>query len=595
MENVQLIRLVEIGKVVPGRWQPRGESGLADESLKELADSIVQHGVINPLIVWLNEDEEHELVAGERRLRATEIAGLSHVPVKVITGTPAELHEMGLVDNLQREDLSPVEEAHAVQDLMEEHGYSTREVARKLGWSQAKVSQRLALLGLVPYLQARVSTRVIAPSIGRTLATVPAEAQLVIAEHIQRVAAEPEALTGMTAKRAEKLIRSVRSAMDPKWWILDGEDLSPLDRNSSRILAAMVGMIPAAELAGVLLGLKEEGRLKRKLWEWEIGVVKGTMLASLENCSSVVDVARKQGWSCENCRLRGLLPVEAAGWRSSYLYPCSQEMEEGQEVPTWCDGWIGPEDSAFVIMGRQGVGAKCTECDRKVVLKGSLSGQVTCCPDPECMREVLVNADEDAFEEAKEAEDLARVREKIAGFVNGREGMWLEWPAKGDCEKCVNYDTELGEVPCELAHRPLRNWQGGITSPRFQVLIRERDRLRAPLCDEWCPRCVAMIPELAVSEIALPRAHYLVWLRSSLRAGYESLDWLPMDGRSNGDTGALEFVEEHLEELSDGQLAWLLTVAGYPYFHGVIGDPVTLEVETWARREFAEEVSDGTS
>ena len=97
-----------------------------------------------------------------------------------------------------------------------------------------------------------------------------------------------------------------------------------------------------------------------------------------------------------------------------------------------------------------------------------------------------------------------------------------------------------------------------------------------------------MIPELAGSGIALPRAQYLVWLRCSLRSGYCSLDWLPMEGRSDGDKGALEFVEEHLEELSDGQLAWLLTVAGYGYFHGEIRDPVTLEVETWSRREWGE-------
>ena len=154
------IKMVRVSAIEPNRGQPRKEFDY--ESLSELADSIREHGVLQPLLVRRLpgaslEDESYQLVAGERRWRAARMAGLSEVPVVVREMSEAEVLEFALIENLQREDLNPLEEAGGYQELIDTFGLTQEEVARKVGRSRSAVANALRVLKLPqelhPYLR----------------------------------------------------------------------------------------------------------------------------------------------------------------------------------------------------------------------------------------------------------------------------------------------------------------------------------------------------------------------------------------------------------------------------------------------------------
>lgn len=136
--------------VVAGRWQPR--SVFVDVEINDLAESIGQMGIINPLIVFVSEHGKFELIAGERRLRAAGIAGLNMVPVEIITGTPAQLEELSVVDNIQRQNLTAWEEGSAFERMITGQKISEAELARRMGKNRAYIQQRRALAGAAPSL-----------------------------------------------------------------------------------------------------------------------------------------------------------------------------------------------------------------------------------------------------------------------------------------------------------------------------------------------------------------------------------------------------------------------------------------------------------
>lgn len=153
--------------IVAGRWQPR--SVFVDSEINALAESIKAQGVINPLLVFANERGQLELIAGERRLRAATMAGLSLVPVEIRGGTAAQLHEMSVIDNVQRENLRPWEEGEAYERMITELGISEAELARRLGKNRAYIQQRRALAGAAPELIQALSTDAITFGMARGL------------------------------------------------------------------------------------------------------------------------------------------------------------------------------------------------------------------------------------------------------------------------------------------------------------------------------------------------------------------------------------------------------------------------------------------
>lgn len=137
--------ILKINEVEPNKKQPR--KSFNEEALHELSESIKQHGIVQPLVVAKKEDY-YEIIAGERRWRAAKLAGLKEVPAVIKDYTPQEIMEVALIENIQREDLNPVEEARAYQNLIKEYNLKQEELAVRVSKSRSAITNSLRLLKL---------------------------------------------------------------------------------------------------------------------------------------------------------------------------------------------------------------------------------------------------------------------------------------------------------------------------------------------------------------------------------------------------------------------------------------------------------------
>jgi ParB family chromosome partitioning protein len=175
---------VRLTTIVPSPLQPR--KNFAPEALQELVDSIRQHGIIQPLIVR-RIDGRHELIAGERRWRAAQEVGLADVPVIVRTASDLEVLELSLIENLQRTDLNPIEEAQGYARLAGEFGMRQEDIALKVGRSRAAVANAIRLLDLHLQIQTWVAQDLLSVGHAKVLLGVKvAEEQVKLAETILR-------------------------------------------------------------------------------------------------------------------------------------------------------------------------------------------------------------------------------------------------------------------------------------------------------------------------------------------------------------------------------------------------------------------------
>lgn len=178
-------KLVNINDIEPKRDQPR--KFFDDEALKELADSIATHGVIQPLLVRPFSDGGYQLIAGERRWRASRMAGLSQVPVVVREMTDMEAMELALIENLQREDLNPIEEAEGYKLLMDTYSLTQEQAAEKVGKSRPAVANAMRLLVLPQEVLDMVKQGLISSGHARTLIPLSDETLIVkLAEEISQ-------------------------------------------------------------------------------------------------------------------------------------------------------------------------------------------------------------------------------------------------------------------------------------------------------------------------------------------------------------------------------------------------------------------------
>ena len=181
-------QMIAVDQIRPSREQVR--SRFDAEPLGELAESIRLHGVLQPLLVRRHADG-YELIAGERRWRAARLAGLQSVPavVRSDAGTDTQL-VLGLIENLQRTDLDPIEEARGLRRLIEEFGLTHEEVAQRLGKHRVSVTQSLRLLGGCPAVQSAVASGVITAGHARALVALETQAsqeqglKVVVAKHL---------------------------------------------------------------------------------------------------------------------------------------------------------------------------------------------------------------------------------------------------------------------------------------------------------------------------------------------------------------------------------------------------------------------------
>lgn len=165
-EDKEIETLVKITKVEPNRSQPR--KNFDEDALQELADSVKQFGVIQPILVQDRKDH-YEIIAGERRWRAAKIAGLKEVPVIIRNYTEQEIVEISLIENIQREDLNPIEEAQAYKRLLEEFHLKQDELADRVSKSRVAVANSIRLLKLDGEVQQMVIDEMISPGHARAL------------------------------------------------------------------------------------------------------------------------------------------------------------------------------------------------------------------------------------------------------------------------------------------------------------------------------------------------------------------------------------------------------------------------------------------
>ena len=193
-------KLVNINDIEPKRDQPR--KYFDEEALKELADSIAMHGVIQPLLVRPLSDGGYQLIAGERRWRASRLAGLNQVPVVVKEMTDEEAMELALIENLQREDLNPIEEAEGFKLLMDTYSFTQEQAAEKVGKSRPAVANALRLLSLPQAVLDMVKQGIISSGHARTLIPLTDENLIIkLAEEISQ--------KELSVRETEKIVKTL--------------------------------------------------------------------------------------------------------------------------------------------------------------------------------------------------------------------------------------------------------------------------------------------------------------------------------------------------------------------------------------------------
>src|SRR6184192_2290482 len=197
-ESGERVHQIELARIVPSTLQPRKDFGR--EALQELIDSIRQHGIIQPLIVR-QVGARFELIAGERRWRAAQAVGLTQVPVIIRSASDLEVLEISLIENLQRADLNPIEEAQGYARLANEFGMRQEDIALKVGRSRAAVANAMRLLDLHPQVQIWLAQSLLSVGHAKVLLALKApEDQLLAAETVLRRNATVRSTERMVAR-----------------------------------------------------------------------------------------------------------------------------------------------------------------------------------------------------------------------------------------------------------------------------------------------------------------------------------------------------------------------------------------------------------
>jgi ParB family chromosome partitioning protein len=195
------ITTVGVEHIVPNRYQPR--KIFDEDKLRELAESIQQNGLIQPVIVTKRDDtDQYELVAGERRLQAAKLAGLDKIPVIIRSITKREQLQLAIIENVQREDLNPVEEAMAYQQLVDDFGFTHSKIAEIVGKDRATITNFLRLLKLQEPVRKLMLDEKLSPGHARAILQVKAELQEEFANYIVE--------NGLSVRKAEAKAKKIK-------------------------------------------------------------------------------------------------------------------------------------------------------------------------------------------------------------------------------------------------------------------------------------------------------------------------------------------------------------------------------------------------
>ncbi len=212
---------IKVGDVEPRHDQPRKD--FDDESLQSLADSITVHGVLQPIIVRENSDfpGTYEIIAGERRWRASKIAGLSEIPAINVDGDDLKVAQISLVENVQRENLNPVEEAFAYQALVERFGLTQEQLSKEVGKSRSAIANMLRLIDLPDEVLALLKDGKITTGHARAILGLDTDEQMIIL-------AQKTEEKGLSVREVEKLVRKILAEQDVE--VLNVKDDAAIQR-----------------------------------------------------------------------------------------------------------------------------------------------------------------------------------------------------------------------------------------------------------------------------------------------------------------------------------------------------------------------------
>lgn len=220
---------VKMIDIEPNRDQPRKQ--FDEEALAELSNSIAQHGVLQPLLVRPMPDGGYQLVAGERRWRASRMAGLTEVPVVIRDLTDSQVAELALVENLQRENLNPLEEANGYRELSDRFGYTQEKISEIVGKSRSAVANALRLLNLPESVGEMVSSGSLSMGHARALLSLEDE-------KIQKEIAELVVRNDLSVRETERL---VRNAVKEKTGIKKAKKRNPYYDEAELALSEVLG------------------------------------------------------------------------------------------------------------------------------------------------------------------------------------------------------------------------------------------------------------------------------------------------------------------------------------------------------------------
>lgn len=226
--------ILKLSDIEPNRDQPR--KNFDKEALEELADSIKQYGLIQPIVVQ-KKDDYYEIIAGERRWRAAKLAKLKEVPVIIKEYTPQEVMEIALIENIQRKDLNPIEEALAYKSLINEYNLKHEELASRVSKSRTAITNAMRLLKLAEPVQEMLVNEQISMGHARALLSLEYE-------ELQVEAANIVADKGLSVRDTEKLVKSILNPKQAKLPIPSSEDAvyNKLSDNLKEIMGTKVSI-----------------------------------------------------------------------------------------------------------------------------------------------------------------------------------------------------------------------------------------------------------------------------------------------------------------------------------------------------------------
>ncbi|MGE5588848.1 MAG: ParB/RepB/Spo0J family partition protein [Clostridia bacterium] len=259
-EDAERVQELPIDQIRPNPYQPRKR--FDDAKLAELAESIKAHGIVQPLVVR-RAGEEYELVVGQRRLLAARMAGLAEVPVVVSDLGDAEMIQVALIENLQREDLNPIEEAESYRRLVEEFSMSQEELARVLGRSRPSIANTLRLLNLQPEVQEAVSRGTISMGHARALLAIQEPAlQVEACRHV----IERELSVRETEDLVRRVLASGRVAgEETKEEKSKDPEIASLEEKLRRVFGTQVRIIPGKKKGKIEIEYYNDDDLERIL------------------------------------------------------------------------------------------------------------------------------------------------------------------------------------------------------------------------------------------------------------------------------------------------------------------------------------------